>query len=204
MNKYSYDNLEIRKLIEKIALTTSNKYRQIAYYDTEDLAQEVRIKCIQALKHYDPNRSDASLETFLVTCADNRIRDIRRFVLFKHNNPCKSCEFYDIKNKKRCIKYSNKSLCSKYAKHEKSLALKIASNSPSQLDPNRLMDNHISDEVFQIELLDYIHTCLCPEYYEDFMKVYSANFNFNVIRSEDRRAELISVLSMIMQDFYEE
>ena len=74
-------------LIEKIGSIKSLQHKSISYYDGDDINQEVFIKCWQAVEKYDPN-CDTKLRVFLSVCAENRIIDIRRGLVYRHNKTC--------------------------------------------------------------------------------------------------------------------
>lgn len=202
MNEYSFDDPKIKKLIEEIAIATANKYKKIAYYDIEDIRQEVRMKCIKSLKHYDPNRSNATLKTFLITCSHNRIRDIKRSVLYKHNNPCKKCDFQG-KKKGDCVKYMTKSQCPRYREHERFIACKLAANKPLSLDENRIFDHESDNEIRLFDMIDYIYASLSPEYYDDLSVLVENNFNFKVVHVK-KREELKNIIGNIVKEFCKE
>lgn len=202
MNEYSYDDPKIKKLIEEIAIATANKYKKIAYYDAEDIRQEVRMKCVKSLNRYDPTRSDATLKTFLITCSHNRIRDIKRSVLYKHNNPCRKCDFQG-KRKNKCNQYTSKSQCPKYKEHERFIACKLAANKPLSLDENRLFDRESENDTIKLDMIDYIYASLSPEYYEDFYLLVESNFNFKTIHIK-RRGKLMDIIAGIVKEFCEE
>ncbi len=76
---------EQNHIIEKIANQKAYQYRNIGFFDSEDIKQEVRVKCWSVLSKYDPKKYTTDLKVFLSVCAENRIRDIKRSVLYKHN-----------------------------------------------------------------------------------------------------------------------
>jgi hypothetical protein len=127
-----YRNKKIQMMIDTIARTKAAQAHHIAYLDIEDLAQEIRFKCYSVLKQYDPTRTDANLHTFLSVCADNRLRDLRRSVLYKHCKPCKRCSFGN-KRTRGCVKYADKHNCDRYAKHERYISSKLSASRPIEI-----------------------------------------------------------------------
>ena len=65
---------EILKIIEKVATTLVSKYT-IAYYDTDDIKQEIFIWSLEAVKKYDGR---APLENFLMINARNKCIILKR------------------------------------------------------------------------------------------------------------------------------
>lgn len=57
-------------------------------YDRDDLAQEIRVRLIEATMSVDSNRS---FFHFLIKCADNLILDMWRGIYRPNNPPCKQC-----------------------------------------------------------------------------------------------------------------
>lgn len=58
------------------------------YYDVEDIEQEARIFCLEALVSYDPTRR---LDAFLATHVRNRLINFRRDKYQRNDPPCEDC-----------------------------------------------------------------------------------------------------------------
>lgn len=66
---------EILKIIEKVANNLASKYK-IAYYDVDDIKQEIFIWSLDALQKYDGERGP--IENFLMTNARNKCMLLKR------------------------------------------------------------------------------------------------------------------------------
>lgn len=60
--------------------------------DAFDIAQEIRMKCVQALDNYNPNKSNGSPFHFLHRSIHNHIYNLKRGVWTVNNPPCVRCE----------------------------------------------------------------------------------------------------------------
>jgi hypothetical protein len=95
----TYDDLE--ETIEKIV---SMKVARWTFpgHDSDDIAQEVRVFCWQALKKYDFAKEGKGVFYFLTKCVDNGLYNKGRGVYFDNNPPCKRCPDYDPQRPREC------------------------------------------------------------------------------------------------------
>jgi len=85
--KYEY-------IIEEIvSIFSTNTF---SFFDKDDIAQQIRSICCNALKYYDGK--SASPKTYLVRCVKNRLNNFKRDNYFRYENICyqKKCPLYDI------------------------------------------------------------------------------------------------------------
>lgn len=190
---------EAEETIERVANTKAKQHGNIAFFDPEDIRQEVRIKCWNVLKHYDPARTRANLYTFLSVCAENRLRDIKRSVMYKHTTPCDKCEFYN-KTKKACVKFYTKTNCEKCVKHERYVQAKLSSSHPVDINTQKIYDENSLEFEQHLEIIDYIEVHLPSGYMPLFQKFQSVKFNFKHLRPRERIA-LQEVLSGILKQY---
>lgn len=174
---------ECEEIIEKIAINKAKQFNTIAYLDAEDIKQEVRIKCWSVLPGYDKHRS-ANLQTFLTVCADNRLRDIKRSLLFKFNKPCSRCEFNSTNG---CVKYSNKFECKLYKRHERYIQTKLSTSHPVDIDTQRICDNGSQKFIDNFEFIDFVETHLPSGLMPLFRELASVNFQFKLISLKKRK-----------------
>ncbi len=176
---------EAEEVIESIAHSKAARCKKIAYLGRADIRQEVRIKLWKSLELYDPARK-VKLRTFLTVCADNRIRDIRRSLLYKHNKPCFRCPLWDKAAAKAgvhdCTAFTNKMDCEKYAKHEQYVQTKLSANNPIRLDDARVEDTRFSNTMLSIEMLDYIYVHLPSGFHPLFDKLKQSNYDFKALK----------------------
>lgn len=199
---YSYDNPEIQRIIEEIAKATANKCKTIAYLDKADIEQEVRMKCLESLRHYDPNRSSANIRTFLITCVNNKMRDLRRSLLYKYNIPCNKCDFFDTKNNK-CVKYINKSNCSRLLKHERYVLCKLTSGHAIIINESQTIDEKELKNQDKFLLLDFIRASLPSNMIWMIDALVESNFDMSIFKPREK-ADLIFYLSSVIDEFYTE
>lgn len=179
---------KIESIIESIANSKSNQFKSIGWLDEEDLKQEVRLKCWQTLHKYNNKRAD--IYVFLSRCADNRLRDIRRSICYKHNKPCLRCPFWKPKaaeqGKHDCSAFKDKLKCDKYARHEKYVQIKLSISHSTSLDEDRVYDYKFSSKIMHTDLIDFIDAHIPYEHKHLFNVFASGNFDMKVLKPKDR------------------
>lgn len=189
-------------IIERVARNKAFQYRNVGYYDIDDLMQEVRIKCWNAMEKYDPS-CGVNLYVFLSVCAENRIRDIKRSILYKHNKPCLRCPFWcasaAASGQHDCIVYYDKMQCDKYAKHERYVQAKLSASHPIDIDGERIEDSESESHRETLELVEFIETKLPGSMMGLFHRFRAQNFNPRALKPRER-----SVLMEALKDIIEE
>jgi hypothetical protein len=191
-------------LIERIAVQKAYQHKKISYYDLEDIKQEVRIKCWAALPKYDPQKFKTNLHVFLSVCAENRLRDIRRSVMYKHSKPCFKCPFWNEQAAQSgvhdCRVFDNKMECDKYRKHERYVQAKLSASMPIDINSRMIEDKNSLNKVNLIDMIDFIRSRLSSNLLPIFDKFVNSNFNIKALRPKDRM-RLIPELRVILVDF---
>lgn len=181
---------EVGRIIEGIAQAKSRQHVRIAYLDHEDIAQEVRIKCIKSLPRYDPKLSGAKLKTFLTVCAENRIRDIRRSLLYKHNKPCFRCPMWNQPAYKSgehdCVAFRDKMLCGKFARHERYVQVKLSANHPISIDEVRVEEVPQGSNTFGDDFIEFVYNNLSENLHYLFRELESSNFEMKALKPKAR------------------
>jgi len=126
--------LEAEDLIETIVSMKKGKYIYPGH-DVEDLAQDIRIMCWEALQKYDEAKVGKSQFHFLARCVDNRLYNKFRGIYLHNNPPCLRCPDY-IKPTKECR--IQESGCDRIVQYRKRMARKRAIASPFSY--NALLD----------------------------------------------------------------
>ena len=184
-------NSDIYNIIEKIADNKARQYKKIAYLDADDIKQEVRIKCVNALRKYEEKREDADLFVFLSVCADNKLRDIKRNILYKHNGKiCQTCNSINGK------------FCNKCKKLQRNVHSKMSLGMPISLE-DQGVESKLYDACSTLDILDYIKFHLPSGLYKTFDKFQEANFNFKLLKQKER-VSISGVIISIINNFYKE
>lgn len=197
----SYKSVE--DTIEQIADAKAYQYRKVGYFDQDDIRQEIRIKCWTALPRFDP-ACGANLKVFLSVCGENRIRDIRRSVLYKHNRPCFKCPFWNEVAAQSgihdCLVFEDKMECDKFAKHERYVQAKLSASHPIDINNERIEDINFDRRVGNIDFIDYVHANLPSGLFKTFDKLSSSNFNLHCLKPKER-SNIIGALKIILKDY---
>lgn len=95
----TYESAE--DLVETIVSMKKGKY-SFPGVDPEDLAQDIRLMCWEALEHkFDPDKLGKSVFHFVARVVDNGLYNKFRGVYLDNNPPCLRCEHY-LKETKSC------------------------------------------------------------------------------------------------------
>lgn len=204
MNYLYPSGVNIEEIIENIATVKSKQYKKIAYLDEDDIKQEVRIKCYDSLEKYNFGRSE-KIHTFLSICADNKIKDIKRSLVYKHSLPCHKCPFWDKDSAQSgmydCVAFNRKEYCDKFKKHSIFVKNKISANMALDVDEEIIYDKK---NVFDsIELYDYIESSLPSSLMFSYNKFKNSNFSSNSLSSKERSI-LFPILQSIMSEMKDE
>jgi hypothetical protein len=92
---------ELEETIEKIVSLKVSRWT-FPGYEPDDIAQEVRLLCWQALKKYDHSKEGKGVFYFLAKCVDNGLYNKGRGIYFDNNPPCRRCPKYDPARPKEC------------------------------------------------------------------------------------------------------
>lgn len=195
--RLSYE--EAAEAIDGVAEAKARKVKNIGWLDEEDIKQEVRLKCFLILDRYDPSMSD--LTTFLSRCADNRLRDIRRSIVYKHNKPCFRCPLWDraaaVEGRHDCAGFSNKMECDKFAKHEQYVQAKISASRPVNIDDANVEDGTFDDVVENAEMIEYVRSKLAPPLLPFLDALVRSNFNPSSVSPRNRMLLFEAVVEVL-------
>ncbi|RKY43048.1 MAG: hypothetical protein DRP85_00700 [Candidatus Makaraimicrobium thalassicum] len=112
-NGLPIDYSDVAEIVEYLINIKLNKANfVIPGYDLDDVAQELRLKCWNVIKHFRPGVYTAY--NFLGRCIDNHIRDIMRRYTVRRSNTCFYCLYYD---KDECRLYKDPTQCPRYRRY---------------------------------------------------------------------------------------
>lgn len=83
-----YTETQVLAIIENIVDSLACKYRMPGL-DRDELAQEIRVFCLEALPRYDGSKG--SLDALLYQHCRNRLLNLMRDRVRRHDAPCKEC-----------------------------------------------------------------------------------------------------------------
>ena len=113
-NKASLGTLEyndIHDIVEYLIKAKSAKIKTIGIYDSDDIAQEVRVKCFKIINKFSSSKGSAV--NFFGVCIDNSLTDLIRRHTLRRSNVCFYCLF-NIKGV--CQYYEDIDNCEKYSR----------------------------------------------------------------------------------------
>lgn len=198
---------DVSSLIEKVARQKACQYRNIGFFDYDDIMQEVRIKCWRVLHKYNPHKFTTDLSVFLSICAENRMRDIRRSIVYKHNRPCIRCPFWNQSMAQSgihdCLIFLDKMQCDKYNKHERYVQAKLSASHPVDIDNQRIIDNKSDQHINEVEIIDYVLSNIDKDLLPAFKQLLANNFEIRKVRQKDR-ALLVKALKEILLKYRSE
>ena len=198
----TYDDFSA--IVERVAELKARHHLNIGYLDEEDIKQEVRIKCWEIMNRVDNDIGQP--DSFFAVCAEHRLTDLKRSLIYKHQKPCFKCPHWnkdpEASGSYKCFRFEDRSECERFSKHEKFVALKIASNYPYNLHHEPIYDETSHRGMERVDLEDYIYTHL-PEFFHPYFKTVQENgYNFKVLKAK-MRATLLNLLREILKEYKE-
>ncbi len=194
-----YDSAQ--DLVETIVSMKKAKYT-FPGIDPEDLAQDIRIMCWEALeKKFDPDKLGKSIFHFVARVVDNGLYNKFRGVYLDNNPPCLRCPEY-IRETKTCkidevgcdriVSYRDR------MSRKRAIASPLSYNAHLDSDEEKEFTHHASMSVGSmtgiVDLDDTLKTeldeCLLP-YYEKMAKGESESVPIHYRRMIQRQVKLI-------------
>jgi hypothetical protein len=169
--KYS----DVEQIIEKIALRLANKYKSISFLDPEDIKQEVRLKCFSILGEYNSARHDANIQAFFSISADNRLRDLKRGLLYNPNND------------------------DQYAKN------KLSSTYVVEISNNNMPCTGFLRQIEDMDFLEYVHLSLPSGVLQLYCRFSDSNFSLRSLKLKEKEALfpfLVDILHDFKEESY--
>lgn len=178
-----YDDYpSISGVIERIVYYFINvKQTKIPDMDSDDIRQEIRIKCIHALQPevFDPSKSSKTPYAYLRCVIHNFLYNLKRGTWTPNNPPCVRCDCWDRDLRKCTIEEDG---CKKMEKYRSMMKAKADLRTPIGFDEYYLDGQHTFGSVEEIEL-DELVTFKLPEEY----RIY-----YQMLKNGDRVPEQIS------------
>lgn len=141
--------------------------------DAQDISQEIRVKCIQALEsnQYSPDKSNGSPYNFLHRCIHNHVYNLRRGTWVPNNPPCVRCAYWD-KKKKACIAQGGEDDCAKMQKYKDAMRIKASLRTPIGFDKHYTEGRSIEfGSIEEFELDDLILNSLPPKLCDEYLRL---------------------------------
>ena len=157
------------EIIDNIA-TMLAPYFVFGYYEVEDIEQEIRLMCLDALQRFDDqHESGAKLRTFLIVHAKNRLITLKRDKLCRIFPPCLTCKEWH-KQSDSCNLYNNRGNCQTFSKWSRTTTDKHNLFELGELNDNDIFYNsNIPEEIHERDLLEYIDQNIPTRYRQDYL-----------------------------------
>lgn len=128
--KINYSDIE--EIVEYLVRTKAYDNR-FDCYDTEDIAQEIRIICLRAIEHFDISRvKDDKLVNFFGRCVDNGLKNLKRDNYIRYTPPCNSdCDYL---HGDQYTKDEVSKVCKRWLRFKKNIDRKISIKHPISVD----------------------------------------------------------------------
>jgi hypothetical protein len=129
--KHSLTYEDIEEIVEYLVKTKSYGYT-FDCYTTEDIAQEIRIICFNALGKLDPERvKDGKLQNFFGRCVDNGLKNLKRDNYVRASSPYRK-KFYALDENDNSEEAQE--IRAKFAHHQKGVKRKLSIRHASPID----------------------------------------------------------------------
>ena len=101
----------MQDVIEQVVTFYLNvKRAKVFGLDNDDIAQEIRLKCLLAYKKKKVKKKKAF--PYLKKVSHNHLYNLQRGILYPNNPPCYRCPLRDV-NKGQCVSLDEKEKCQK-------------------------------------------------------------------------------------------
>lgn len=144
--KHSLRYEDIEDVVEYLVRTKAYNYT-FDCYTQDDIAQEIRIICFNALNKLDPERvKDGKLKNFFGRCVDNGLKNLKRDNYVRASTPYRK-KFHELDNGDDSPEAQE--IRKKFAHHQKGVKRKLAIRHAAPIDGLAELINH---ERFQKEM----------------------------------------------------
>jgi len=125
----TYDDIE--DIVEYLVKTKSYGYT-FDCYTTDDIAQEIRIICLNALAKLDPEKvKDGKMQNFFGRCVDNGLKNLKRDNYVRASTPYRK-KFQNLDENDKSPEAEN--IREKFAHHQTGVKRKLAIRHASPID----------------------------------------------------------------------
>ncbi len=183
------DYSSVSGIIETVVSSTIYKCR-IPDIPPEDLGQEVRFKCFQAMHKFDPSRIGPSPFRYLKRVAENHIYNLRRGIWVPNNSPCNRCELWDVIVKKCTISEVG---CEAIVNYRQKMAAKASLRTAVETEIEQSDSAQTDLEARQLN--DHFRAKLPPNLLSDYEKL----INGDPI-SPNKKAKLRKLIAKIINE----
>lgn len=147
---------DIEHIVEYLVNVKSRNYT-FDCYTYDDIAQEIRIICFRALKHFDINRvKEDKWQNFFGRCVDNALKNLKRDNYLRTSSPCRGdCGF--LHGDEYIGNHLGK-VCNRWLKFRKNLQrkMKVMHPKPIEIIGDNIKDNNQEKEVEMRDLENHV------------------------------------------------
>lgn len=121
--KHNITYEDIEDIVEYLVKTKAYTY-SFGSYTPEDIAQEIRIICFNAIKKLDPDRvKDGKMQNFFGRCVDNGLKNLKRDNYVRASSPYRK-KFEQLKDDDKSPEADE--IRKKFTHHQKGVKRKLA------------------------------------------------------------------------------
>jgi len=192
MNKLSWE--EIEPIVEYLVKVKAHEYT-FDCWDVEDIGQEIRIICFNALEKFEQSRAVdvKQITNYFGRCVDNRLKNLRRD---------KYIRFTPSISKKQINKLSStedgfQAVTDKLDRFQSDLASKISIKHPVPIDmvgEADLKHDNFQSQLEAKDIVRYIHKNLDGELKQPFLKMINGD-----CINESTRSKIQTSINLILK-----
>lgn len=168
-NNITYE--DISEIVEYLVKTKSRNYTFDCWTE-EDIAQEIRIICLQKLAHFNPERVEPDRwRNFFGRCVDNALKNLKRDNYLRAAPKCKDCDFLhgdEAENTKELGR-----ICKKWLRFKNNLRrkIKVLHPIPIEIIGDAVRDFNMEDNIKSRDLKEHFMSHIPEVLKASFLKM---------------------------------
>lgn len=192
MSKLSYEDIE--PIVEYLVKVKSREYT-FDCWDTEDIGQEIRIICFNALEKFEQSKAVdvKQITNYFGRCVDNRLKNLKRDKYIRFTPSLSRKKISELSLTEDGLQ----SITDKLDKFQADLTSKINIKHPVPIDLVGESDLHNKnqDKIEAKDIATHIHNKLCEELKPAFVKMINGDYI-----AEDVRIKVQASVSKIIKE----